>query len=113
MSRLDDRQNFDAALLNYLKELEKTKPVIICGDLNVAHKSIDLARPQANYNKSAGHMQEEMDGMDLSEEAKRQIIQDKLGIDYGYLENQDVQAGYGGDRFDKFDKMKMFMGIPQ
>jgi len=64
LSRLDDRQNFDAALLNYLKELESKKPVIICGDFNVAHKSIDLARPKPNYNKSAGHMQEEIDGMD-------------------------------------------------
>ena len=58
-------------------------------------------------------MMEEMDGMNLSEEAKRQIIQDKLGINYGYLEmDKGLQAGYGGDRFDK-DQMKMFMGIPQ
>ncbi|MDF1672379.1 MAG: exodeoxyribonuclease III [Vicingaceae bacterium] len=64
LSRLDDRQEFDAELLKFLKTLEKTKHVIICGDLNVAHKSIDLARPKANYNKSAGHMQEEIDGMD-------------------------------------------------
>ena len=64
LSRLDDRQNFDAALLDFLKELEKKKPVIICGDLNVAHKAIDLARPKPNYNKSAGFMQEEIDGMD-------------------------------------------------
>ena len=64
LSRLDDRQNFDAAFLDYLKNLEKTKPVIVCGDFNVAHKSIDLARPKPNYNKSAGHMQEEIDGMD-------------------------------------------------
>lgn len=64
LSRLQDRQNFDAAFLIYLKELEKIKPVIVCGDFNVAHKSIDLARPKANYNKSAGHMQEEIDGMD-------------------------------------------------
>ncbi len=64
LSRLDDRQNFDAALLNFLKELEKTKPVIVCGDFNVAHKAIDLARPKPNYNKSAGFMQEEIDGMD-------------------------------------------------
>lgn len=63
LSRLADRQNFDAALLAYLKNLEKTKPVIVCGDLNVAHTEIDLARPKANYNKSAGFMQEEIDGM--------------------------------------------------
>jgi len=64
LSRLNDRQNFDAAFLDYLKGLEKKKPVIVCGDFNVAHKSIDLARPKANYNRSAGHMQEEIDGMD-------------------------------------------------
>lgn len=64
LSRLDDRQNFDAAFLAYLKNLEKKKPVVVCGDFNVAHKEIDLARPKANYNKSAGFMQEEIDGMD-------------------------------------------------
>lgn len=64
LSRLDDRQNFDKAFFNYLKNLEKLKPVIVCGDFNVAHKAIDLARPKPNYNKSAGFMQEEIDGMD-------------------------------------------------
>jgi len=64
LKRLDYRQTWDAAFLNYLKELEAKKPVLVCGDFNVAHKSIDLARPKANYNKSAGHMQEEIDGMD-------------------------------------------------
>ena len=64
LSRLPDRQNFDAAFLSYLKELEKKKPVVVCGDFNVAHKAIDLARPKPNYNKSAGFMQEEIDGMD-------------------------------------------------
>lgn len=62
--RLGYRQQWDADFLRYLKQLEAKKPVVVCGDLNVAHKSIDLARPKANYNKSAGHMQEEMDGMD-------------------------------------------------
>jgi exodeoxyribonuclease III len=62
--RLGYRQTWDQAFLNYLKNLEKTKPVIVCGDLNVAHKAIDLARPKPNYNKSAGFMQEEIDGMD-------------------------------------------------
>ncbi|PCJ24591.1 MAG: exodeoxyribonuclease III [Flavobacteriales bacterium] len=64
LSRLADRQKFDASFLIYLKELEKKKPVIVCGDFNVAHKEIDLARPKPNYNKSAGFMQEEIDGMD-------------------------------------------------
>lgn len=62
--RLSYRQTWDKAFLAYLKNLEKLKPVLVCGDLNVAHKAIDLARPKQNYNKSAGFMQEEIDGMD-------------------------------------------------
>jgi exodeoxyribonuclease-3 len=64
LKRLGYRQNWDNAFFDYLKGLEAYKPVIICGDFNVAHKPIDLARPKANYNKSAGYMQEEIDGMD-------------------------------------------------
>jgi len=62
--RLDYRQNWDADFLKYIKALEAKKPVLVCGDFNVAHKDVDLARPKANYNKSAGFMQEEIDGMD-------------------------------------------------
>lgn len=64
LARLAYRQEWDKTFLGYLKELEKIKPVVVCGDLNVAHKSIDLARPKENYNKAAGYMQEEIDGMD-------------------------------------------------
>jgi exodeoxyribonuclease-3 len=64
LKRLGYRQTWDIAFYNYLKDLERTKPVIVCGDLNVAHKPVDLARPKANYNKTAGYMQEEIDGMD-------------------------------------------------
>lgn len=61
--RLDYRQQWDTDFLNYLKNLEKQKPVLVCGDFNVAHTDIDLARPKANYNKAAGYMQQEIDGM--------------------------------------------------
>jgi exodeoxyribonuclease-3 len=64
LRRLGYRQKWDSDFLNYMKELEKKKPVIACGDFNVAHTEIDLARPKPNYNKSAGFMQEEIDGMD-------------------------------------------------
>lgn len=64
LKRLGYRQTWDIALFDYLKGLEKLKPVIICGDFNVAHKPIDLARPKANYNKTAGYMQDEIDGME-------------------------------------------------
>jgi len=64
LSRLDNREEWDLAFFNYLKDLEKNKEVIVCGDFNVAHKEIDLARPKPNYNKSAGFTQREIDGMD-------------------------------------------------
>ena len=64
LRRLDYRQTWDQDFFDYLKGLEKVKPVVACGDFNVAHKEIDLARPKPNYNKSAGFMQEEIDGMD-------------------------------------------------
>lgn len=64
LKRLDYRQEWDKAFFDYLKKLEETKEVIVCGDFNVAHTEIDLARPKANYNKSAGFTQAEIDGMD-------------------------------------------------
>jgi exodeoxyribonuclease-3 len=69
LARLPYRQQWDADFLAYLKKCEKTKPVIICGDLNVAHQAIDLARPKENYNKAAGYMQEEIDGLNRFVEA--------------------------------------------
>jgi exodeoxyribonuclease-3 len=64
LKRLAYRQKWDLDFFTYLKKLEEEKPVLVCGDFNVAHKDIDLARPKPNYNKSAGYMQEEIDGMD-------------------------------------------------
>ena len=51
------------ALLNFLRGLEKNKPVLCCGDLNVAHRDKDLKNPNSNYNRTAGYMQEEIDGL--------------------------------------------------
>ena len=64
LKRLSYRQEWDKDFKAYLKEQEKTKPVVVCGDFNVAHRDIYLANPKPNYNKSAGYMQEEIDGMD-------------------------------------------------
>ena len=64
LKRLGYRGEWDRAFLSYIKGLEVKKPVIVCGDLNVAHRPVDLARPDANYNRSAGYMQAEIDGMD-------------------------------------------------
>lgn len=64
LARLDYRGEWDKALLVYMKKLEEKKPVAICGDFNVAHEPIDIARPKENYNKAAGYTQKEIDGMD-------------------------------------------------
>ena len=58
LARLDYRMTWEDAFLAYLKKLEETKPVIFCGDLNVAHKEIDLKNPKTN-RKNAGFTDEE------------------------------------------------------
>jgi exodeoxyribonuclease III len=64
LARLPYRTKWDADLLAYIKTLNQKKPVIICGDMNVAHQPIDLANPKANFNKTAGYTQQEIEGMD-------------------------------------------------
>lgn len=61
--RLDYREQWDKDFQEYLNKLNKTKPVILCGDLNVAHQAIDLKNDKSNYNKTAGYTQVEIDGM--------------------------------------------------
>ncbi len=62
LTRLDYRQLWDKAFSTYLKKLQMIKPVILCGDLNVAHEPIDLANPKSNFNKTAGYTEPEIDG---------------------------------------------------
>jgi len=68
LRRLPYRQQWDRDFLAHMKELEKEKPVIFGGDLNVAHTEIDLARPKQN-RKSAGFSDEERAGFDAIVEA--------------------------------------------
>ena len=58
LKRLDYRMKWEDDFRNYLKELDDKKPVIVCGDLNVAHKEIDLKNPKTN-RKNAGFTDEE------------------------------------------------------
>ena len=58
LKRLDYRMEWEDDFLKYLKNLEQKKPVIVCGDLNVAHKEIDLKNPKTN-RKNAGFTDEE------------------------------------------------------
>lgn len=58
LTRLAYRMEWEADFLKYIKSLEEKKPVIFCGDLNVAHKEIDLKNPKSNH-KNAGFTDEE------------------------------------------------------
>lgn len=62
LSRLKYRQKWDRDFMDFLKDLEKDKPVIFCGDLNVAHKEIDLKNPREN-RRNAGFTDEEREGI--------------------------------------------------
>lgn len=63
LERLAYRQRWDLHFYEYLKKLEEKKPVVFCGDLNVAHKEIDLKNPKANRG-NAGFTDEERSGFD-------------------------------------------------
>ena len=63
LTRLDYRQQWDRAFLAYLRKLERSKPLILCGDMNVAHTEIDLARPKDNV-RNHGFTPEERAGFD-------------------------------------------------
>jgi exodeoxyribonuclease III len=61
LKRLEDRQEWDKKYADYLEGLAKNKPVLACGDYNVAHKEIDLANPASNH-RSPGFTDEEREG---------------------------------------------------
>lgn len=63
LKRLDYRMSWEDAFLVYIKELDQKKPVVFCGDLNVAHKEIDLKNPKSN-TKNPGFTKEEREKMD-------------------------------------------------
>ena len=68
LKRLDYRMKWDEDFLAYVKKLNRRKPVVFCGDLNCAHKEIDLANPGAN-RKNAGFSEQERAGVDRIEAA--------------------------------------------
>ena len=87
LKRLDYRMTWEEDFRNYLLSLDKNKPVIVCGDLNVAHKEIDLKNPKTN-RKNAGFTDEERE--------KFQILLDNGFIDtfrYFYPEQENIYCG--------------------
>jgi exodeoxyribonuclease-3 len=63
LTRLGYRMQWDRDFLAYIKKLEQTRPVVFCGDLNVAHKEIDLKNPKSNVN-NPGFTKEERSSFD-------------------------------------------------
>ena len=83
LPRLEYRAAWDKRFLKYLQSLEEKRPVILCGDLNVAHTEIDLANPKGNYNKTAGYTQVEIDGL-------------QRYINYGFIDSfREFEKGGG------------------
>lgn len=113
LKRLEFRESWDTTFRNYILSLEKSKPVIICGDLNVAHSEIDLARPKPNYNKTSGYTQREINGLDNLIEAGyfdsfRRIYPEEIKYSWwNYKFNaRDRNVGWRIDYFMVSEKLK-------
>ena len=106
LARLEYRMDWEEAFKKYLIELDKQKPVIICGDLNVAHTEIDLKNPKSN-RKNAGFTDEERNKIDNLLNAGftdtfRKIYPDKEGAYTWWSYMFNARANNAGWRIDYF-----------
>lgn len=106
LARLDYRMKWETDFLTYLKKLEETKPVIFCGDLNVAHKEIDLKNPKTN-RMNAGFTDEERAKFTALTEAGfidtfRYFYPDQEGIYSWWSYRFSARAKNAGWRIDYF-----------
>ena len=106
LARLDYRMKWEDDFLSYLKKLEETKPVIFCGDLNVAHKEIDLKNPKSN-RKNAGFTDEERGKFTALVEAGfidtfRHFYPDREGVYSWWSYRFSARAKNAGWRIDNF-----------
>ena len=106
LARLPYRMSWEKVFLAYLKELETQKPVIFCGDLNVAHKEIDLKNPKTN-RKNAGFTDEERETFSELLEAGfidtyRYFYPDKEGVYSWWSYRFQARAKNAGWRIDYF-----------
>ena len=113
LTRLDYRMTWEDAFLDYVLKIEEKKPVIFCGDLNVAHKEIDLKNPKTN-RKNAGFTDEERGKMDIVlssgfADSFRVLYPDKEGAYSWWSYMGGARAKNVGWRIDYFivsDKLK-------
>ena len=106
LTRLDYRMEWENAFLAYLKGLDKKKPVILCGDLNVAHQPIDLKNPGAN-RRNAGFTDEERGAFTRLLESGfvdsfRYLYPDKTGAYSWWSYMFNARANNAGWRIDYF-----------
>ena len=106
LARLEYRMDWEEAFKKYLIELDKQKPVIICGDLNVAHTEIDLKNPKSN-RKNAGFTDEERSKIDSLlntgfTDTFRKIYPDKEGAYTWWSYMFNARANNAGWRIDYF-----------
>ena len=113
LKRLDYRMKWEDDFKNYLIKLDKIKPVIVCGDLNVAHKEIDLKNPKTN-RKNAGFTDEERNKLTTLLDSGfidtyRYFNPDKEGIYSWWSYRFNARKNNSGWRLDYFlasDKLK-------
>ena len=106
LKRLDYRMQWEDDFRGYLKSLEETKPVITCGDFNVAHKEIDLKNPKTN-RRNAGFTDEEREKMTALQEAGfidtwRYFYPDAEGIYSWWSYRFNARKNNAGWRIDYF-----------
>ena len=105
--RLDDRMDWEDAFLRYINDLQKKKPVIICGDMNVAHQEIDLKNPATNH-RNAGFTDEEREKMTVLLrdghliDTFRALYPDKTGIYSWWSYRANARKNNAGWRIDYF-----------
>ena len=106
LARLPYRMEWEDAFRTYLKKLEETKPVVVCGDLNVAHQEIDLKNPKTN-RKNAGFTDEEREKFSILLESGfidtfRYFYPDAEGIYSWWSYRFQARAKNAGWRIDYF-----------
>ena len=106
LKRLDYRMKWEEYFLEYLKKLDEKKPVILCGDLNVAHKEIDLKNPKTN-RKNAGFSDEERERMTVLLEngftdSYRYLYPDTEGVYTWWSYRFNARKNNAGWRIDYF-----------
>lgn len=106
LARLDYRMTWEDAFLAYLKKLEEKHPVIVCGDMNVAHKEIDLKNPKTN-RRNAGFTDEEREKFSVLLEngfvdTFRHFYPDQEGVYSWWSYRFQARAKNAGWRIDYF-----------